>query len=103
MVRINQLSCSCGNIALLTNGTYVYLTDFSGIGESHVKPTTNKIDHAKLNFILKSIIRNFTRSFVCPANTMEASADSVESESYLGEKLDETVKGFVHDEEKDLN
>lgn len=111
-IRVVPIACSgtdkstellMRNIALITNGTYVYLTDFSGIGESHVKPTTNKIDHAKLNFILKSVIRNFTRSFVCPANTMEASADSVESESYLGEKLDETVKGFVHDEEKDLN
>ena len=111
-IRIVPVACSgtdkstellMRNIALLTNGTYVYLTDFSGIGESHSKPSTDKIDHAKLNSILKSVIRNFTRTFVCPANANEALSDSVEADKYLEEKLDETVKGFVHDADKDLN
>jgi len=36
-------------LALATNGTYTFLTDHSGIGGSHIKPTTDEYKVEKLN------------------------------------------------------
>jgi hypothetical protein len=67
-IRIVPLVCSgtdksteylMRSIALATNGTYVFLTDESGIGDSHIKPTTDKYEVEKLNHILLRIITEF--------------------------------------------
>ncbi len=47
------------NMALATNGTYVFLTDHSGIGDSHISPTTDKYDVTYLNNLLYQIIYQF--------------------------------------------
>ncbi|MCL2039192.1 MAG: carboxypeptidase regulatory-like domain-containing protein [Bacteroidetes bacterium] len=52
-------------IALATNGTYVFLTDDSKIGDSHIKPTTDKYEVEKLNHILLRIITQFSASPNC--------------------------------------
>src|SRR5690606_18417442 len=36
-------------LALGTNGTYAFLTDHSGIGNPHIKPTTDSYDVETLN------------------------------------------------------
>lgn len=68
-IRIVPLVCSgadksteflCRSIALATNGSYVFLTDESGIGGSHIKPSTDKYDVEKLNHILMRIINEFS-------------------------------------------
>ena len=41
---------------LLTNGTYTFLTDDSGIGNSHIKPTIDSYEVEKLNDLLLRLI-----------------------------------------------
>ena len=64
-IRIIPVACSGINksaeylmrsFSLLTNGSYVFLTDHSGIGGSHIKPSTDKYDVTLLNSLLKNII-----------------------------------------------
>lgn len=42
--------------ALLTNGTYTFLTNDSGIGNNHIKPTTDSYEVEKLNDLLLRLI-----------------------------------------------
>lgn len=53
------------SMALGTNGTYVFLTDDSGIGDSHIKPTTDQYTVEKLNDLLVRLITKFTQSIDC--------------------------------------
>jgi hypothetical protein len=64
-VRIIPLACSgtsksyeflLRSMALATNGTYAFLTDHSGIGNSHIEPTTDKYRVELLNSLLQRII-----------------------------------------------
>ncbi len=63
-------------MALATNGTYVFLTDDSGIGESHIKPTTDQYTVEKLNALLVRLISKFTQTPDCRpvANAKPATA-----------------------------
>lgn len=47
-------------IANATNGTYVFLTDDSGIGESHLEPTVGKYEVEKLNDLIIRLILKYT-------------------------------------------
>ena len=47
------------SMALATNGTYLFLTDHSKIGNAHAKPTTDRYDVELLNNLLKRIIYQF--------------------------------------------
>lgn len=49
------------SMALSTNGTYVALTDDSGIGNPHAKPTTSFYKVEKLNDLLVRLINEYTR------------------------------------------
>nr|WP_262698304.1 T9SS type A sorting domain-containing protein [Chryseobacterium sp. G0162] len=42
--------------ALLTNGTYTFLTNHSGIGNNHIEPTTDSYEVEKLNELLLRLI-----------------------------------------------
>ena len=64
-VRIVPLACSgtsksyeflLRSMALATNGTYAFLTDHSGVGNSHIEPTTDKYSVELLNSLLQRII-----------------------------------------------
>ncbi len=46
--------------AISTNGTYTFLTDDSGIGDSHLKPTTGKYDVEYLNELMLRLILKYT-------------------------------------------
>jgi hypothetical protein len=52
-------------MALATNGTYVFLTDDSGIGGSHIKPTTDKYNVELLNDLLVRLIKQYSYSVGC--------------------------------------
>lgn len=43
-------------VALATNGSYVFLTDDSGIGNPHIKPTTDEFTVELLNALLQRLI-----------------------------------------------
>jgi len=76
-IRLVPLVCSGADksteylmrsIALATNGTYVFLTDESGIGDPHLKPTTDKYEVEKLNHILLRIITEYSKIPNCNNN-----------------------------------
>ncbi len=46
-------------MAMSTNGTYVFLTDDSGIGNSHLKPTTGSFQVEQLNALMNRLIRKY--------------------------------------------
>jgi len=53
------------SIALATNGTYVFLTDNSGIGLPHIKPTTDVFTVEFLNSLLQRIIKQMVFANKC--------------------------------------
>lgn len=57
-------------MALATNGTYTFLTDDSGVGGSHIAPTTDKWDVEKLNDLLVRIIHQFTETAPCNSDAL---------------------------------
>ncbi|MBU0763899.1 MAG: carboxypeptidase regulatory-like domain-containing protein [Bacteroidetes bacterium] len=52
-------------MALATNGTYVFLTDHSGVGNPHIEPTTDKYDVEKLNDLLLRLFFQYTQAPEC--------------------------------------
>jgi len=67
-VRIVPVTCSGINksteylmrsMALATNGTYVFLTDDSGIGNPHIEPTTDKWDVEFFNDLIVRLINQY--------------------------------------------
>lgn len=75
-VRIIPIVCSgmskdgeylLRSMALGTNGTYVFLTDDSGIGGTHLKPTTDSYEVEMLNDLMVRVIDQFSQTLVCGA------------------------------------
>ena len=75
-VRVIPIVCSGADkgteflmrsIALATNGTYVFLTDNSGIGSNHLKPTTDVFNVELLNNLLQRLISQTLYVPVCSA------------------------------------
>jgi hypothetical protein len=73
-VRIVPVVCSGADkstefimrsIALATNGTYVFLTDDSGAGLSHIKPTTDVFNVEFFNSLLERIIKQMVFANKC--------------------------------------
>lgn len=52
-------------LALATNGTYTFLTDDSGIGGAHIKPTTDEYKVETLNGLLLRLIDQYTLMVSC--------------------------------------
>ena len=46
-------------VSVMTNGTYAFLTDDSGIGDTHLKPITGSYEVFKLNDLLVKIVSDF--------------------------------------------
>jgi len=73
-VRIVPIACSgtdksteflLRSMALATNGTYAFLTNHSGVGLSHIEPTTDKYEVELLNGLLQRIIGQFLYAKDC--------------------------------------
>ncbi|TMI83988.1 MAG: VWA domain-containing protein [Bacteroidetes bacterium] len=73
-VRIVPVVCSGADkstefimrsIALATNGDYVFLTDESGVGLPHIKPTTDVFNVEFLNSLLERIIKQMVFANKC--------------------------------------
>jgi len=64
-------------MAVLTNGTYVFITDDSGIGNPHLDPVVKDYDVEKLNDLMVRIITQFTSGSVCevPYRVSESGSD----------------------------
>ncbi len=69
------------NIALYTGGTYTFLTDHSGIGGSHLPPSTESYDVEPLNDMLVRIALEYC-GINTPKNQYASTEDSTESPEY---------------------
>ncbi len=58
--------------ALLTNGTYTFLTDHSGIGNPHIEPTIDTYEVELLNALLKRLIMQYTYTNECGADELDS-------------------------------
>jgi CarboxypepD_reg-like domain/von Willebrand factor type A domain/Secretion system C-terminal sorting domain len=85
-IRIIPVTCSgidksteylLRSFALATNGTYVFLTDNSGVGGTHIKPTTDKYDVELLNNILFRVIYNFSHTVECILSVTSVPSDTL--------------------------
>ncbi|MPS66671.1 TonB-dependent receptor plug domain-containing protein [Chryseobacterium sp.] len=65
--------------ALMTNGTYTFLTNHSGIGNNHIEPTVESYEVEKLNDLLLRLILQRATLTECDKNT---------SHNYLNKKLE---------------
>ena len=92
-IRIVPVACSgvdksteflMRSLSLATNGTYVFLTDHSGIGNPHIEPTTDKYDVEKLNDLFIRLIDQFTMTADCSGQAI------------AGEKVSDNI--YNHDE-----
>lgn len=52
-------------LALASNGTYTFLTDDSGVGGKHIKPTTDSYKVEKLNDLIVRLIKQYTTMSDC--------------------------------------
>lgn len=73
------------SIALATNGTSFFLTDDSGIGHSHLKPTTDSLKVEHLNDMLVRTIVEFSAMPVCNGGLINGDA----AEPLNGEIVDD--------------
>lgn len=48
-------------ISISTNGTYVFITDHSGIGESHLEPTVGQYQVEYLNDLMVRLINKYAQ------------------------------------------
>lgn len=91
------------SMALGTNGTYVFLTDHSGIGDKHIAPTTDKYEVEKLNSLLIRILNQYTSFVSCnnefPIATEEIS-DTLKIAGLVKAEIDQnsTVTGITESE-----
>lgn len=47
------------SFAILTNGTYVFITDDSGVGNSHLEPTIGEFEVEKLNDLMVRVVDSY--------------------------------------------
>jgi len=47
-------------MAIATRGTYIYLTDDSGIGNTHIKPSKEKDKVKKFNDLIVEVIKRYS-------------------------------------------
>ncbi|MEM9919331.1 MAG: carboxypeptidase regulatory-like domain-containing protein [Bacteroidota bacterium] len=95
-IRIIPLACSgidksteylMRSMALLTNGTYTFLTDDSGIGNPHLEPTTDQYEVEKLNDLFQRLFFQFTYAPKCDEQARELKTiASLQKPSMLWEK-----------------
>lgn len=89
-IRVIPVACSgtdrsteylMRSFALATNGSYIYLTDDSGIGGSHQKPITDEHNVNMLNDLLVQTITDFASTVSCE-----------EQLDYIAEEIQDTME-----------
>ncbi|TSJ44867.1 T9SS type A sorting domain-containing protein [Fluviicola chungangensis] len=90
-------------LALGTNGTYTFLTDHSGIGNSHIKPSTDSYEVETLNAILVRILKSYTYMPDCQQNIPDLSLNIPDSIVSTIQPADSTDTNAVKPDPKALN
>ena len=75
-------------LALLTNGTSFFLTDDSGIGDTHLKPTTDSLKVEHLNDMLVRTIIEFSRMPDCTEQWADSALAPNDEEAFLPNPFD---------------
>ena len=75
-------------IALATNGTSFFLTDDSGIGHAHLKPTTDSLQVEHLNDMLVRTIVEFSTMPGCEKEEMSELANDGLNEDFIPNPFD---------------
>lgn len=76
------------SIALATNGTYLFLTDHSGIGDSHIAPSTDKFKVETLNVLIEKILQQYTFIPTCDKEMDIALLDTLQNTQTSSNKND---------------
>ncbi|TNE56348.1 MAG: T9SS type A sorting domain-containing protein [Bacteroidetes bacterium] len=66
-------------LALGTNGTYLYLSDHSGVGNSHIKPSADSLKTEKIRDVMTRIITNYVVMPDCEQNIPDVAPDYPDS------------------------
>lgn len=74
-------------IALETNGTYLFITNHSGIGNDHIEPTTKKYKVEMLNDLMLRVILQFSETKQCVSNDNYPKNTKIEDEIINSEKI----------------
>ncbi|MEI6346793.1 MAG: carboxypeptidase regulatory-like domain-containing protein [Bacteroidota bacterium] len=91
-IRIIPITCSgvsksteylLRSMALSTNGTYTFLTDDSGIGDSHIKPTTDSYKVELLNDLIIRLFTQYTTIPICNKPIVFSPAELIPDTSFL--------------------
>ena len=90
-------------LALGTNGTYTFLTDHSGIGNSHIKPSTDSYEVETLNAILVRILKSYTYMPDCQQNIPDLALNIPDSIVSTIQPSDSTDSNAVKPDPKALN
>ena len=83
------------SMALATNGTYLFLTDDSGIGNSHIKPTTDEFKVELLNDLLQRTIEQMCFVHNCATSTRGLEPVSIVSNPLTVQVFPNPTKGMV--------
>lgn len=84
-------------LALGTNGTYTFLTNHSGVGNSHMEPSTDHYDVESLNDLLVRVLKSYTYMPDCQQQLPELELnypDSVVLEPNAAHGADSTATGI---------
>jgi hypothetical protein len=93
-IRVVPIACSgtdksteflMRSMALATNGTYLFLTDHSGVGGSHIAPTTDSYSVELLNALLQRTIEQMV--FVADCGKTEKNAEPVDPKYISVQKI----------------
>lgn len=88
------------SMALATNGTTLFLTDDSGIGNTHLKPTTDKLEVEMLNDMLVRIVLQYTNMPECENELwLEEEKEDKEIEKFLPDPYDAEPEDMVEEDE----
>jgi hypothetical protein len=86
--------------ALATNGTYIFLTDDSGIGGTHLKPTTDKYDVELLNAALIRIISSFSKTEECKPLIAESFDTTKTDTAFVNMTIIDSTKTAQNDSQR---
>lgn len=79
------------SLALATNGTYTFLTDHSGVGYSHLAPSTDDYKVELANDLMARLVRQFTYMPECEETIIE---ENKENKSLSQSELSNTIKVY---------
>ncbi len=75
------------SMALATNGTYVFLTDDSGIGNAHIKPTTDEYQVEFLNDVFIRLIKQYLTIPDCEEEIVY-DEEEIQDTSFIADNFD---------------